>query len=129
MAVCLGGHAGSGVGAGGGFDSCLAFDSRGPAIVNSTHGGPQVGTPGVQGTLSFKGSTANIDELKGRSVYGSASGVAGVGLEGQASITEDGKHVGDSLGVGVGVDASVGGGLEYSSPHRLFDWKDLIPRW
>ncbi|HET6706637.1 hypothetical protein [Amycolatopsis sp.] len=124
-ALCFGVHL-QGAGAGGGGDSCLVFDRRGVGLANSQHVGPGLGFGG-QATFSVKGSTANIDELTGRSIYGTVGIAAGPGVELNGSVSEDGKYFNDSVAVGAGIEASASGGLEYTEARRLFDWKDVLP--
>ncbi|SFW86889.1 hypothetical protein SAMN04489730_6529 [Amycolatopsis australiensis] len=124
-ALCFGVHL-QGVGAGAGGDSCLVFDRRGVGFANSQHVGPGLGF-GAEATISAKGSNANIDELTGRSIYGTVGMAAGPGVEINGSVSEDRKYLNDSVGVGVGVEASASGGLEYTDARRLFDWTDVLP--
>ncbi|MEV6442704.1 hypothetical protein [Amycolatopsis sp. NPDC051716] len=123
-ALCFGVHL-QGAGAGGGGDSCLVVDRRGVGVANSQHVGPGLGFGG-EATISVKGSTANIDELTGRSIYGTAGIAAGPGVELNGSVSEDGKYLNDSVAVGAGIEASASGGLEYTDARRLFDWRDVL---
>lgn len=80
---------------------------------------------GLKGTLSLKGSTANIDELPGWSLTSGVSGRAGLGLDAGRSVTRDGEHVATSLGVGPGVSFGACVGQEYSHAGRWLDWDEL----
>ncbi|GAB2792518.1 hypothetical protein [Amycolatopsis magusensis] len=132
IGVCIGGGGSLFGVAGGGADSCVVADTQGLGWSGTGYYGGTNPTPnspkvGFSRSLIFKGSQANIDELAGPSVYGGASLFRGVGLEGGVSVTDDGKHISDSLGVGVGLDASAGPRREDTDSGRWFDWADLFP--
>ncbi|MBP2179519.1 hypothetical protein [Amycolatopsis magusensis] len=131
VAACGGGGGSLGP-VGGGVDYCVVADSQGLGWSKTASGGPSLGPddpkPGFHRSVSLRGSNANIDELNGPSTYGGASVFRGPGLEGGLSVTDDGQYVSDSLGIGVGVDASAGVKREYTEAHRWFDWPTL-PSW
>ncbi|MET0134980.1 MAG: hypothetical protein ABW215_15480, partial [Kibdelosporangium sp.] len=125
VGLCLNGAVGFGVA--GKAGGCVVLDSRGVGFSVQETLSAEAGL-GVSGSATVQVSSADIEGLAGYSVVAGGSGVVGVGAEGSVGVSTDGSYNWTvSGGPAVGVDASVGIGVQDTGAARVADYSDLLP--